>query len=56
MTKPLNNILEYLERKNKSLENENKKLKRRLSFAHTTINDLRYAKRIRDKELQRRGG
>lgn len=37
----------------KEAENENAKLKAKLGFAHTKINDLRYAKKQRDEHIKR---
>lgn len=52
--KSINGIIETLETKNKKLEQENKKLRRKLGFAYTKINDLRFAKKERDKALAQR--
>jgi hypothetical protein len=38
--------------KNAELENEVKRLKQKLQFRHTEINDLRYSKRMLQKKLE----
>lgn len=43
-----------LQKEKENLEKEVAKLKRKLQFSSTTINDLRYAKRLRDRAIEAR--
>jgi prefoldin subunit 5 len=44
-----------LQKEKDKLEKEVEKLKRKLQFRHTTINDLRYSKKMLTKALLRNG-
>lgn len=44
-------LVSNLSEKNRELEEENRMLKKKLQFRHTEINDLRYTKKLLQRQL-----
>jgi len=47
-------LIQNLHDEKSKLERENRELKQRLGYSHTTINDLRYSKKQLIKQLEQR--